>query len=61
MVGAESTSGAGPIDFIERSYALAEQITRDKEFVVIRFEPEHEAGAGPVFGCRVLSPAASSA
>jgi hypothetical protein len=60
-VGGESMDGGGPIAFVERTYELPEQVTKGKEFVVIRFEPEPEAGAGPVFGCRVLIGPATSA
>jgi len=53
-VGSESMDGGGPIAFLERSYVLPVEMTRGKEFVVVRFEPEENSGAGPVFGCRVL-------
>jgi hypothetical protein len=46
--------GGGPVAFVERSYAVPVEVTKGKEFVVVRFEPEENAGAGPVFGCRVL-------
>ena len=51
QIGSEVMHGGGPIAFVERSYALPKSA---REFVVIRFEPEANAGAGPVFGCRVL-------
>ena len=44
-------NGDGPIAFVERSYTLPRS---DKDSVVIRFEPDVNGGAGPVFGCRVL-------
>jgi uncharacterized protein len=53
-VGKESMDGSGPVAFIERSYAIPPELTHGKQFVVIRFEPETNAGAGPVFACRVL-------
>jgi hypothetical protein len=53
-VGEEALDGGGPVAFVERSYAVPVEVTKEKEFVVIRFEPEENAGAGPVFGCRVL-------
>jgi DUF1680 family protein len=53
-VGTEAMDGGGPIAFVERSYTLPVEVTKGKEFVVVRFEPEENAGAGPVFGCRVL-------
>jgi hypothetical protein len=54
QVATESIDGSGPIAFVERSYELPTQVTQGKPFVVIRFEPESNAGAGPVFGCRML-------
>src|SRR5262249_31523767 len=59
-IAAESMEGDGPIAFIERSYVLPAAVTQGKEFIVIRFEPEEDAGAGPVFGCRVLPSAAAT-
>jgi DUF1680 family protein len=54
QVGTETMDGGGPIAFVERSYALPVDTMKGKEFVVVRFEPEENSGAGPVFGCRVL-------
>ena len=51
QIGSETMDGDGPIAFVERSYTLP---PNSKEFVVIRFEPEVNGGAGPVFGCRIL-------
>jgi DUF1680 family protein len=53
-VAAEAMDGGGPVAFVERSYAVPVEVTKGKEFVVVRFEPQENAGAGPVFGCRVL-------
>jgi uncharacterized protein len=53
-VGTESLDGKGPIMFIEREYTIPEQVTKGKQFVTVRFEGEKDAGAGPVFGCRIL-------
>jgi hypothetical protein len=61
-VATDSSDGSGPIAFVERSYELPTQVTQGKQFVVIRFEPEANAGTGPVFGCRLLpAPAATTA
>jgi DUF1680 family protein len=60
-VGGESMDGTGPIAFVERTYELPPRVTKGKEFVVFRFEPEPDAGAGPVFGCRVLAGPPTSA
>jgi hypothetical protein len=37
--------------FIERAYPLPEQLTRGKDSLLVRFEPEPGHSAGPVFGC----------
>jgi hypothetical protein len=43
-------------EFIERDYALPERLVAGKERIRIRFQPEPGHTAGPVFGCRILSP-----
>jgi uncharacterized protein len=53
-VAHEAMDGSGPVEFVERSYSLPVAVTRGKPFVVIRFEPEENSGAGPVFACRML-------
>ncbi len=53
-VASEAMDGNGPVAFIERSYELPLEVTRGRQYVVIRFEPEEGAGAGPVFGCLLL-------
>lgn len=57
-VASDSINGLGPVGFVDRSYKLPEELLRGKQFVVVRFEPEENAGAGPVFECRML-PAAT--
>jgi len=54
QVGTETLDGNGPIAFIDRTYSIPSGLTNHKSFVVVRFEPEANSGAGPVFGCRVL-------
>jgi len=54
QVGTETLDGNGPIAFIDRTYSIPSELTNHKPFVVVRFEPEANSGAGPVFGCRVL-------
>ncbi|MEA3181391.1 MAG: uncharacterized protein QOI59_4914, partial [Gammaproteobacteria bacterium] len=51
QVATESMDGGGPIAFVARSYKVPHEVTKGKQFVVVRFEPEVNAGAGPVFGC----------
>ena len=53
-VAAESMDGRGPVAFVDRSYQIPAAMTQGKEFVVIRFEPDENSGAGPVFECRML-------
>ena len=53
-VASETLDGSGPVAFVERSYELPVGVTEGKKFVTVRFEPEENAGAGPVFGCRLL-------
>lgn len=53
-VGTELLDGSGPIRFIERLYPIPAHVTQGKQFVVVRFAGAKDAGAGPVFGCRVL-------
>ena len=51
QVDAESMDGGGPIAFGARSYKVPHEVTKGKQFVVVRFEPDVNAGAGPVFDC----------
>lgn len=43
--------------FFEVDYPIPEALTRGKESVEVRFEPESGNTAGPVFGCRIFRPA----
>jgi uncharacterized protein len=45
--------GDDPGVFIDRDYAVPEELTRGKDSVVVRFDPEPGRSAGPVFGCRL--------
>jgi len=49
-----------PGEFFDVDYPIAEEYTRGKEFVVVRFDPEPGRTAGPVFGCRLFLPANSA-
>jgi DUF1680 family protein len=53
-IGRETMDGNGPVAFVERTYAVPVEVARGKQFVVVRFVPDENAGAGPVFGCRML-------
>ena len=41
--------------FFEVDYPIPETLTRGKESVVVRFEPEPGNTAGPVYGCRIFT------
>lgn len=43
--------------FFDVDYPIPEALTRGKESVEVRFEPEPGNTAGPVFGCRIFTPA----
>jgi DUF1680 family protein len=45
--------------FADVDYPLPAALTQGKERVTVRIEPEPGSTAGPVFGCRVLAPAAA--
>lgn len=46
--------GEHPGEFIDRDYAVPEELTRGKDSVIVRFDPEPGRTAGPVFGCRLV-------
>jgi hypothetical protein len=46
--------------FFDRNYPIPEELTRGKSSVVVRFEPEPDANAGPVYECRMLPRALSN-
>ena len=58
-VAKEQLSGADLSDFIERDYSVPPDLTHEKTVLRIRFEPETGFSAGPVFGLRLYSGAAS--
>lgn len=51
----ETLENAPPSGFYEKEYAIPPELTRGKETILIRFEPERGSTAGPVFGCRLLT------
>jgi hypothetical protein len=55
-IASERLRGERAGEFIERDYALPERLVAGKERIRIRFQPEPGHTAGPVFGCRILSP-----
>lgn len=46
--------------FFDVDYPIPEALTRGKESVEVRFEPEPGNTAGPVFGCRIFTPAGTT-
>jgi hypothetical protein len=42
-------------EFIEQDYVVPEALTKDKEKVLVRFNPANGRTAGPVFGCRLYT------
>ena len=46
--------------FFDVDYPIPEELTRGKQAIEIRFEPEPGNTAGPVFGCRLFTPAPAS-
>jgi DUF1680 family protein len=47
--------------FFDVDYEIPEELTRGKDSIEIRFEPEPGNTAGPVFGCRVFTKAPATA
>jgi hypothetical protein len=47
--------------FFDVDYPIPEALTRGKQSVEVRFEPEPGSTAGPVFGCRIFMRADISA
>jgi DUF1680 family protein len=60
-VAREVLNGDGPMDFIQREYAIPAALTAGKPTVRIRFEPEPGVTAGPVFGLLLYGAAAPAA
>lgn len=52
---ATETLGYGKTgEFVERDYAIPQELLKEKSEVLIRFEPEKGNTAGPVFGCLIF-------
>jgi len=54
-IATETLDGQRPPGFIEVEYAIPEALTRGKEKIRVRFEPEPDRTAGPAFGVRLLA------
>ena len=54
-IAREQLAGDHPGEFFERNYPIPRELTDDKRRITVRFEPEPNLTAGPVFGVRLLS------
>jgi DUF1680 family protein len=54
-IATECLHGEESWSFIEREYSIPRELTIDRRQIRIRFEPQPDSRAGPVFGCRVLA------
>ncbi len=57
-IASQTLEGQYTADFVDVSHDIPEDLTRGKQTVRIRFEPEQGHTAGPVFGCRILKASA---
>jgi hypothetical protein len=57
-IGTQALRPDKPV-FFDVDYEIPETLTRGKESVLVRFEPEPGNTAGPVFGCRIYTKNAS--
>jgi DUF1680 family protein len=54
-IARERLSGDHPGEFFDRDYEIPLALTQDRAEITVRFEPEPDVSAGPVFGVRLLS------
>jgi hypothetical protein len=59
IIAREQLNGDHPGEFFERTYDIPVELTQDRAHVMVRFEPEANVSAGPVFGVRLLTVTAS--
>jgi hypothetical protein len=57
----ETLDGRAPGTFVDRDYPIPPELTKGKTKVMVRFDPEPGHTAGPVFGCRIYTPASKTA
>lgn len=55
-IARESLNGEAPGAFFDRAYPIPEALTRGKDKIRVRFEPEPGLSAGPAFGILLLTP-----
>jgi uncharacterized protein len=53
-IASQQLDGQHPARFVDLDYAIPLALTNGKSQIRIRFEPDPDRTAGPVFGCRVL-------
>jgi hypothetical protein len=53
-IASQQLDGQHPARFVDVDYAIPLALTNGKSQIRIRFEPDPDRTAGPVFGCRVL-------
>jgi hypothetical protein len=59
-IGREHLNGDHPGEFFDRNYQIPPALTKDKKEITVRFEPEPNVSAGPVFGARLLTAQAAT-
>jgi DUF1680 family protein len=55
VIATEQLNQNRPGEFFERDYPIPEELTRGKDKIRVRFEPETGSSAGPCFGVRLFS------
>jgi uncharacterized protein len=60
-IASQTLNAEWPGQFFDMEYAIPESLTRGKEQVRVRFEPEPGNTAGPVFGVRIFVPKTTAA
>jgi hypothetical protein len=59
-IAREHLTGDHPGEFFDRNYQIPPALTKDKKEITVRFEPEPNVSAGPVFGARLLTAQAAT-
>jgi hypothetical protein len=59
-IARQRLSADHPGEFFDRNYEIPPELTKDKTEITVRFEPEPNVSAGPVFGVRLLTAQAAA-
>jgi uncharacterized protein len=59
-IARERLTGDHPGEFFDRDYEIPLALTHDRTEITVRFEPEPNVSAGPVFGVRLLTAQAAT-